>query len=754
DLPPSFSQERVWFLTQLNPDNLSYHAHAALIFRGALDVPALEDALSGVIARHEIFRSTFPTVDGRPAQRIHAPWRVHLPVVDFSHLPADARETAVREWLAEDFTQRFDLARLPLVRWPLLKLADDEHRLIHVEHHIIHDGWGFNVFLRELLELYRARLAGRVAALPPLEVQFADFCAWQREWMNGDAARAQLDFWRRTLAGSPPVLELPTDRPRPAVQRYQGAAPRFRLSGEQFRRVREMAHAHGATPYMAMLAAFNVLLHRWSGQDDLSVGTGIAVRRQREVEGMMGMFVNSLVFRTDLSGEPTFRELLARVRRTTLDAYANQDVPFEAVVDAVRPDRHLSHNPLFQVMFSFHDSALPELEIPGAELELDVALSNRSAKFDLNIVAIPHAEQRGARGGEGDDGVTLVWEHDSDLFDLATMERMFGHFARLLEAAAAEPDTPIARLPMLADDERDALLAASRATASFPATRRIHETFEARAVERPEAPALTCEGVTLTYAELNARANRLAHRLIARGVGPETRVAVCLERSPELVTAILAVLKAGGAYVPLDPAYPAERIAFVLEDAATPVVVTHSRLIDSLPSTAAALVRVDDAAADAESSSENPAVEAAADSLAYVIYTSGSTGRPKGVLVTHANVARLFDATEAWFGFTADDVWTLFHSCAFDFSVWEIWGALLYGGRLVVVPFLTTRSPEDFHRLLADEGVTMLSQTPSAFKQLVQADLASGVDASALRLRCVVFGGEALDPQSLRPWME
>ncbi|HEU4881191.1 MAG TPA: amino acid adenylation domain-containing protein, partial [Longimicrobium sp.] len=758
DLPPSFSQERVWFLTQLAPENLSYHAHAALVFRGALDVAALEAALTAVVARHEILRTTFPTVDGRPVQRIHAPWTVSLPVIDFSGTPAEAREDAVRAWMRQDFSQRFDLAALPLLRWTLLRMDDGEHRLVHVEHHIIHDGWSFNVLLRDLMEAYGAAVHGRGAGLAPLELQFGDFCAWQREWMKSDAAREQLAYWRQALAGSPPVLELPTDRPRPAVQRFRGAAPRFHLDGGLYRDLRALGHAEGATLYMAMLAAFDVLMARWSGQDDVSVGTGIAVRRQHETEEMMGMFVNSLVLRTDLSGEPTFRELLARVRRATLDAYARQDVPFEAVVDAVRPDRTLAHNPLFQVMLSFHDSVQPELALPGVDVELNVALSNQSAKFDLNIVAIPHAEQRGRRAGdeaEGDEGITLVWEHDSDLFDLSTMERMFRHYRALLRAAVADPDTPVSRLDMLGDDEAGALLAAGRAVRAFPVAERIHERFERRAAERPAAPAVSFEGATLTYGELNARANRLAHRLRALGVGPETRVGLCLERSAELVVAILAVLKAGGGYVPLDPSYPADRIAFVLEDAGAPVLVTHSRLLANLPAHGGETLCVDrDADAIARESDENPAVAAGTEALAYVIYTSGSTGRPKGVQVTHANVARLFDATDAWFGFGADDVWTLFHSFAFDFSVWELWGALLYGGRLVVVPFLTTRSPEDFHRLLVDEGVTVLNQTPSAFRQLIQADLAADAGPAALRLRHVVFGGEALDPQALRPWFD
>ncbi|HST60656.1 MAG TPA: amino acid adenylation domain-containing protein, partial [Longimicrobium sp.] len=544
------------------------------------------------------------------------------------------------------------------------------------------------------------------------------------------------------LAGAPELLALPTDRPRPAVQTYRGATVPMELSAELLERLQALGRSEGATLYMVLLGAFQVLLSRYGGSEDVVVGSPIAGRGRGEVEGLIGFFVNTLVLRTDLSGDPSFREALRRVREVTLGAYEHQELPFEKLVSELQPERSLSHAPLFQVLFTLQNAegrggALAGLRVRGVGAEL------ASAKFDLSLALA--ATPQGLRGG---------LNYSTDLFEPGTIEGMVRHLERVLEQVAWDADLRLSELRLTGEVER-ALLAAGHATRSFPVAERLHQRFEARALERPHAPALTFQAETLTYGALNERANRLAHRLRALGVGPGTRVGIALERSAELVAAILAVLKAGGAYVPLDPSYPAERIAFVLEDAEIPVLVTASHLVPQLPAFSGATLRIDaDAEAIAAESGENPRVEAGPDTLAYVIYTSGSTGTPKGVQVTHANGVRLFDATDPWFGFAPDDVWTLFHSCAFDFSVWEIWGALLYGGRLVVVPFLTTRSPEDFHRLLVDEGVTMLSQTPSAFKQLVQADLASGVDPSALRLRHVVFGGEALDPQALRPWME
>ncbi|MEW5925947.1 MAG: amino acid adenylation domain-containing protein [Gemmatimonadota bacterium] len=742
-LPLSFAQERLWLVDQMEPGSAVYNIPMAWRLGGALDEAALERALGEIVRRHEALRTTFAEVDGSPVQTIAPFGAFALPVEDLSELGGADREEGVRRRAGEEARRPFDLSAGPLFRAALLRLGAEDHVLLLSMHHIVSDGWSMGVFFRELSALYAAYHEGGESPLAELGVQYADYAVWQREQLAGEVLDRQLAYWKERLAGAPELLELPTDRPRPAVQTYRGAAVPMEFSRELLERLQALERTEGATLYMVLLGAFQVLLSKYSGSEDIVVGSPIAGRTRGEVEGLIGFFVNTLVLRTDVSGDPSFRELLGRVREATLGAYEHQEMPFERLVAELSPERSLSHSPLFQVSFTLGGAqdtggGLAGLSVQEVGTELEVA------KFDLSLGLA--ATARGLRG---------ELNYSTDLFEPGTIRRMVRHLERVLEQVAWDADLRLSELGLAGEAERRALLAAGRATRSFPVAERLDRRFEARALERPHAPALTFHAATLTYRELNERANRLAHRLRALGVAPGTRVGIALERSAELVAAILAVLKAGGAYVPLDPSYPAERIAFALEDAGVPVLVTESHLVPRLPAFAGATLLVDaDAEAIAAESGENPRVEAGPDTLAYVIYTSGSTGKPKGVQVTHANVARLFDATDGWFGFAPDDVWTLFHSCAFDFSVWEIWGALLYGGRLVVVPFLTTRSPEHFHRLLADEGVTMLSQTPSAFKQLVQADLASGVDPSALRLRHVVFGGEALDPQALRPWME
>ncbi|HEX8276904.1 MAG TPA: amino acid adenylation domain-containing protein [Longimicrobiaceae bacterium] len=580
-IPLSFAQEAIWFLQRLSPGMRAYNFQAMLRVRGLLDVAALEAALGEIVRRHEVFRTSFPAVDGRPVQRVHAPWPVRLDPVDLAALAPEEREAAVRAHLAEEIARPFDLARLPLVRWTLLRVAPDDHVLAAVEHHFVHDGWSFGVFLRELKALYEAFAAGASSPLPELPVQYADYALWQREWMRSDAAREHLEFWRRTLPGAPPLLELPLDRPRPPVLRFRGATRRLHMPAPLARAARAFCRERGVTLYNTLLAAYCALLHRSTGAEDVVLGGAVAARGRSELEGLIGMIVNIVALRTDLSGDPTFGELLERVRRTAREALDHQEMPFVQVVEALRPERALDHLPVYQAAFSFHDSPYPVPTLGPARLEVTEGLPNGSAKFDLQVIVMPRAEQR---PGSPADEIEMAWEYDTDLFDAATIDRFIERYWLLLGAALADPGAHISTLPFQTDAERAQLAAWNdTARALDGAGDTLHGLVEVQARRTPGAIAVAFEGETLTYAELEARADALAATLRALGVAPETRVGVCMERSAELVVALLGVLKAGGAYVPLDPGYPAERLAYMLADAAVPVLLTQERLLGRIP---------------------------------------------------------------------------------------------------------------------------------------------------------------------------
>jgi amino acid adenylation domain-containing protein len=748
--PLSFAQERLWFIDRLEPGSTTYNIPISWPLEGALDAAVLERALGEVVRRHEALRTTFREVDGSPVQVIAPFGGFTLPVEDLSGLGKADREVEVERRTSEEATRSFDLAAGPLFRAVLLRLAEKSHVLLLSMHHIVSDGWSMGVFYREFLALYDAYLEGRESPLPELGVQYADYALWQREHLRGDRLERQLSYWRERLAGAPELAELPTDHPRPAVQTFRGASERIELPGEMLQRLRALGRSEGATLFMVVLSAFQVLLSKYSGSEDIVVGTPIAGRTRNEVAGLIGFFVNTLVLRTDLGGDPSFREVLRQVQEVTLGAYEHQELPFAKLVAELQPERSLSHSPLFQVEFTLDDieeagrgAAEPSAESSSESSTEGGDSGSAVAKFDLALALM--ASRRGLAGG-------LIYS--TDLFERGTIERMVGHLGRVLEQVAANADVRLSELELLGEAERALVLEEwNRTEAEYPADRCIHELFEAQAARTPGAVAVRFQEESLTYAELNARANRLARHLRGRGVGPEVRVGVLLERGLEMVISLLAVLKAGGAYVPLDPGYPAERLAFILADSATPVLLTRETLRGALPALDGVEVVSLDGAADeiAAESAENPRSGAGPDSLAYVIYTSGSTGTPKGALIEHRNVARLFSATDAWFGFGESDVWTLFHSYAFDFSVWELWGALLHGGRLVVVPFEVSRDPEAFHALVQREGVTVLNQTPSAFRQFMRVDAERGGD---LALRNVIFGGEALEPAALREWVE
>ncbi|MEW5931541.1 MAG: amino acid adenylation domain-containing protein, partial [Gemmatimonadota bacterium] len=733
--PLSFAQQRLWFIHQLDPRSSAYNMPFALRLRGPLDVGALRGSLAGVVRRHEALRTVFADRGGEAVQVVLPCVRVPFAVLDLVGLPPEARRAEAARREAEEARLPFDLARGPLLRVLLVRLAPEEWTLCFTVHHVVGDGWSMGVLTREVSALY----AG--SPLPELEVQYTDFAAWQRAWLSGERLEAQLRWWREKLDGAPPLLELPTDRPRGGAPGVAETAQPFALPAEATQGLRALGRREGATLFMALLAGWQALLGRWSGQEDLVVGTAVANRTRAELEGLVGFFVNSLALRGDLSGDPGFRGLLARVRETALGAYAHQDLPFERLVEELAPERSLAHNPLFQVMFALQNQEVGPLTLGPVEME-PLERGGLGAKFDVRVTL--------AEAGERIEGQLL---YRADLFEGATVARMAEHFRLLLESAVADPDRRVGALPLLTPAERELVVARWSGTeAAVHPERCVHELFAEQAARTPDAPAVSFGDETLSYAGLDRRANRLAHALAALGVGPEVPVALCLERSAELVVAVLGVLKAGGAYVPLDPAYPAERLARTLADCGAPVLVTLERHLDALPGGGARVLCLDRDAALLDGRPEHPpAVDAAPGGLAYVIYTSGSTGRPKGVLVPHAQVVRLFLATRAWFAFDERDVWTLFHSYAFDFSVWEMWGALLHGGQLVVVPLDTARDPDAFRALLERERVTVLNQTPSAFKQLMAADERAG-DGAGPPLRYVVLGGEALEPAGLRPW--
>jgi amino acid adenylation domain-containing protein len=740
-LPLGFAQQRLWFLDRLAPGSPVYNVPGALLLAGEVDAGALQRAFGELVRRHEPLRTLFRVERGRPVQVIGPATSFALPVVDLGALPEDGREAYARRLVAEEVKRPFDLEGGPVLRATLLRLRESLHLLVFTVHHIVFDGWSAGILISEIGSLYSTFHDRQPSPLPELPVQYADFALWQSSWLQGEALNQLLAYWCSRLASPLPVLDLVTDRPRPPVLETRGGVLTFSLPHDLTASLQALSRRWGATLFMTALTVFKTLLSRCSGLDDVIVGTPVAGRDRVETEGMIGLLINTLALRTDLSGEPAFEEALLRVRETALQAHAHRDLPFERLVQELQPERDASRTPIFQVLFALQNSPVQPLRLRDLAITpFDVHTG--TAKLDLSLAM-----------SEIDGSLAGSIEYAADLFDAATVARIAGQLRNLFAAAVVSSSRPISDLPLLTDFEAHQLIHEWNAGRAADAARGcLHHRFARRSALAPDAVAVVAGEERLTYSELDLQAGRLARRLRSLGIGLESRVGICLDRSPRMLVGLLGSLKAGGTYVPLDPAYPAERIGFMLQDSGARLVVTESAFADRFGAETTLLLMD---APETEEAPFEPWVEdggATEANAAYVIYTSGSTGRPKGVVVTHGNVLRLFDATDAWFGFRADDVWTLFHSFAFDFSVWEIWGALLYGGRVVVVPYLVSRSPEAFYDLILREGVTVLNQTPSAFRSLMQVGVR---DADAdLPLRWVIFGGEALEFAKLRPWMD
>lgn len=754
-IPLSFAQRRLWFLHCLEGPSPTYNIPVAVRLSGELDQGLLKAALYDLVCRHESLRTIFPESQGTSYQHILDADRA-CPELHVTEIA----EKELSDRLAEAVRYSFDLAAEPAFRAELFVIGPDEYVLLLLVHHIVGDGWSLTPLTRDLGTAYAARCHGRSPEWAPLAVQYADYALWQQELLGNEddpnsLIAGQLAFWKETLKNLPDQLELPTDYSRPAEPSHDGDTIHFRIEPEFHKRLQELARANRVSLFMVLQSGLAALLTRLGAGTDIPIGSPIAGRNDDALGDLVGLFINTLVLRTDTSGDPSFRELLDRVREVNLAAYDNQDLPFERLVEVLNPARSRATHPLFQIMLAFQNTPDAELHLPDMESSLRIN-SVGSAKFDLTLEI---SEDRLADGTP--NGMEGLLEYSTDLFKRETAQALADRLMRLLEAAESDPDEQIGNLDILAPEEHSSMVTDWQSVSEKIPHACLPEQFEKQAALRPDAIAVVYENQELSYAELNERANRLARMMISEGVGPEQFVALALPRSLEMAVGLLAVLKAGAAYLPLDPDYPADRIAFMLKDAQPAFIMTNTKAANHIPPVENVPKIVLDDPELAEKLNTYPAGNPKNKdrtqplsplNTAYVIYTSGSTGVPKGVMIPHQNVTRLFAATEHWFRFSSGDIWTMFHSYAFDFSVWEIWGPLLHGGRLVIVPHHVSRSPEAFLRLLVKEGVTVLNQTPSAFYQFMQAEREQPDLGQALSLRYVIFGGEALELSRLEDW--
>jgi amino acid adenylation domain-containing protein len=723
DLPLSFSQERLWFLDQLEPGSRAYNLPGAFRLKGPLQVDCLERSLNEIVKRHEVLRTTFSTLEGRPVQRILPSLALDLPVVNLRELSESEREAKAQRLAKEETHKPFDLAHGPLMRAMLLRLDDEDHVILLSMHHIVADGWSMGVLLQELSALYEAFSKREPSPLPELPIQYADYARWQREWFQGEVLKTQLAYWTKRLDGAS-TLQLPTDRPRLPAQSFCGARRSFVFSETLLNGLKRLSNQYGVTLFMTLLGAYQTLLHRYTGEDDIAIGSPIAGRNHSQVEGLIGPFFNVLVLRTNLSGNPTFRDLLVRVRETCLDAYDHADLSFDKLVEELHPRRDLSHNPLFQATFALRNTPTLLLELPGLTAQ-DFEIGSGIARVDLHLFFVVESETT-LRG----------WlSYNTDLFDASTINRMAGHFQMIVEAMVANPNQRIATLSILTEAERHQLLVEWNSTEKdYPHNKCIHQLFEEQVERTPDAVAVVFEEQELTYDELNARANQLSRYLRKHGVAPDVPVGILMERSMDMVVALLGILKAGGAYVPLDPGYPKDRLAFMLEDSQVAVLLTQQQLAENLPYHDAHIVYLDRERIEIVSESDDSVIcEVNPTNLAYVLYTSGSTGTPKGIAIEHHGPAALLSWAQAVFA--PEDLAGVLASTSvcFDLSVFELFAPLISGGKVILAENILV-----FPRLPAAADVTLVNTVPSAIDELLRTNT---IPSS---VRTIALAGEPL----------
>ncbi|VEN73952.1 hypothetical protein EPICR_20423 [Candidatus Desulfarcum epimagneticum] len=731
-LPLSFSQTRLWFLDRLDPGLPLYNTPKAWRLKGLLNINALEKSIDHILARHESLRAVFTDVNGSPAARVlpSGP-NFKLEPMDLRDIPDEKRETKAHDILWNEAKKPFDLGRGPLFRTLLIKISDSEHILFFNIHHIVFDGWSAGILARELSAAYNAFSNGDIPRLDEPPVQYADFALWQRERLKGEIFQTQLSYWKKKLKDAPALLELPADFPRSPAQTHEGALETFTLPGKLSRDLKNLSQREEATLFMTLLTAFNILLSRYTGQEDILVGSPIAGRKRKEVEGVMGFFVNTLVLRSDLSGDPTFLKLLAKTKETCLEAYENQDIPFEKLVEELSPERNLSHSPIFQTLFALQNAPGGDLDLPGLEVEpvlVDIGVS----KFDLSLSL-----------AEKENGISARFEFNADIFKRETIQRMAGHFTVLLKGVTASPNSPVSNLPILTQAERRRILTEWNDTqADYPKDKCVHQLFEEQALKTPDATAVVFEDEKLTYRELNERSNQLARYLISLGVGPEVLVGICMERSIEMITGLLGILKSGGAYAPFDPLFPRERIDTMIEESEVEIILTQTALEKSVQKDGVQTICVDKIKPDSTDGANHADLPTGPENRVYVMFTSGSTGKPKGVQIRHKNVVNLLHSIKKTIVFSPKDILLSVTTMAFDISVLEFFLPLCSGGKLVITSRQDSIDGAKLQNLLSVHHVTVMQATPSTWKILEKSGWEGNLKLKAL------CGGEAL-PQNL-----